>query len=354
MSVSDKNLTAASIRSLRPGTVIQEDIYAFDSTMLIIERGTLLDETKLERLKNLNKKNDLIYITSDGSPTKNRLDTKREALEEEAGYTTLINETVEFFAGIANAKTIENKAIESISHELSNRLETTSPSVILSLINALAPVDEYLQRHCVNTSLLNGLMGKWLGLSKNAIDRLILIGLLHDCGKALMPPSLLGADRRLTTAEFEVIKMHTIRSYELLSAFPEPIRRAARSHHEKVNGRGYPDKLYANNIPAEARITALADIYDAMVSRRSYKEPRSPFSIMAIISKLGGEDLDPKLVNLFLKNMPSELVGKEVFLSDGRVGVVSSYDLKNIEYPVVDINGKQIQTNQELYCTYMC
>ena len=354
MNVSNSRIRATSISSLCPGTLTKEDIYAFDLTLLLVERGTFLDEEKLARLKNLNGKKDLIYTITHDNSLENRIDEERQKLEQETGYANLINETVGLFAGITTDKTVEHKAIKSMSYELSSRLEVTSPATILSLVNALAPVDEYLQRHSINTSLLNGLMGKWLGLTKSTIDRLVLIGLLHDCGKALMPPSILGARRQLTGAEFEVIKMHTIRSYELLSAFPEAIRRAARNHHEKVNGTGYPDRLRLNDIPIESRITALSDIYDAMVSRRSYKEPRSPFSIMALLMKLGGEELDTKLVNLFIKHMPFELVGKQVMLSDGRVGVVFSCDIYNIEYPVVSVDGKDIETNQDLYCTYMC
>ena len=361
MNEPNSNLMAISVSSLSPGTFAKGDIYAFDSTLLLVERGTFLDDEKLERLKNLNSKKDLIYITTYDNPSKSHLkkridliDTRRQEHEKKTGYATLVNETVELFAGISSDKTVEHEAIKDMSHDLSSRIETTSPATILSLINALAPVDEYLQRHCVNTSLLNGLIGKWLGLTKNAIDRLVLIGLLHDCGKALMPPSILSANRRLTGAEFEVIKMHTVRSYELLSAFPEAIRRAARNHHEKVNGTGYPDRLSLKDIPIESRITSLSDIYDAMVSRRSYKEPRSPFSIMALLAKLKGEELDSKLVDLFIKHMPSELIGKQVMLSDGRIGVVSSCDLNNIEYPVVNIDGQEVDTDQELYCTYMC
>ena len=363
MNASDSSLKANSISSLSPGTYIKYDVYSFDSTKLLIESGTFLDEKKLEKLKNLNSNKDLIYTKTFTLPSQNiddnidlsvNIDLKRQNFEKETGYTSLINETVEMFSTITGDKVVEQQAIKDMSHKLSNSLETTSPDTILSLINALAPVDEYLQRHCVNTSLLNGLIGKWLGLTKSTIDRLVLIGLLHDCGKALTPPSILNASRSLTMAEFEVIKMHTINSYELLSEFPEAIRRAVRNHHEKANGTGYPDKLSLSAIPVESRITALSDIYDAMVSRRSYKEPRSPFNIMAFLTKLSGKELDPKLVSLFIKRMPSKLIGKQVMMSDGKIGVVVSYDANNIEYPIINIDGKNIETNKNLYCTYMC
>jgi len=237
--------------------------------------------------------------------------------------------------------------------ELSDRLEVNSPSLILSLINALAPVDEYLQRHCVNVSLLNGLQAQWLGMPKHDVDRLVLAGLLHDCGKALMPPRVLNAPRKLTLIEFEVIKMHVVYSYELLENFPDPVRRAARYHHEKMAGGGYPDKLPRDRITLESRITAVSDVYDAMVSQRAYKKPRSPFRIMAVLAELKDIELDSRLVEVFNKNMPQELINKPVMMSNGSIGAVRAIDPDEIEYPMIEVNGTVIKSGGHLYCTAM-
>jgi HD-GYP domain-containing protein (c-di-GMP phosphodiesterase class II) len=254
---------------------------------------------------------------------------------------------------ITKNKAVDSGALVDVSDELSNRLKSANASTIVSLINALAPVDEYVQRHCVNTGLLNGLIGRWLGLDAEAVDRLVLIGLLHDCGKALMPPSVLNAPRKLSGVEYQVIKNHPIRSYELLADFPDIVRQSARSHHENVDGTGYPDRLMGNDILLEARITAISDIYDAMVSKRAYKTPRSPFSVMAYLLGLAGSVLDAGLVDIFISHMPHELIGKQVMLSDETIGIVRSIDAGEIEYPTVEIEGRRVKTSPDLFCTSM-
>jgi len=356
MDKQTDKLRSTSINLLQTGAYLQDDIYGFDSTRLLAKSGIFLDNDRLHKLKNLNRGSEVIYVTSKTyiKLVKKQADTRRQDLEEKTGYISIKQKSVELLDGIAQNKAVEHKVLLEVSNELSNQLESTSAPTILSLINALAPVDEYLQRHCVNTGLLNGLIGRWLGMSKESVDRLVLIGLLHDCGKAKMPARILNAPRKLTITEYQVIKTHTIRSYELLDGFPDIVRNAARSHHEKVDGKGYPDRLKQNDIPLEALITAISDIYDAMVSQRAYKTPRSPFGVMASISKLAGTELDADLVDLFTKNMPSEIVGKQIMLSDGTVGLVHSFDLQDIEHPTIEVEGQLVQTSPDLFCTSMC
>ena len=351
-------LYAISINYLFDGMIVQEDIYNADASLLLVKNGALLDAEAIERIKNINARRDTIHVSSNTYRTlmdKNppyKIESRRD-LEDAIGYGAVKDKTFELLDEIASKKTVQQEALYSVSAELSHRLEVTSPSTIISLINALAPVDEYLQRHCINVSLLNGLIGRWLGLSKRDVDKLILVGLLHDCGKALVPPKVLNAPRTLTVVEFEVIKMHPVYTYELLTGFPEPLRLASRGHHEKASGAGYPDRLSLEKIPFEACITAVSDIFDAMVSQRAYKKARSPFTIMSVLNKLGNSDLDARLVNIFNRYMPVELVDKPVMMSDGSIGVVRAFDPDDIEYPMIEVNGRIVKSNETLFCTSM-
>jgi len=352
------NLVAVSINLLFDGMEIQEDIYDADGTLLLVKRGATLDEEVIKRIRSINSGRETINVS--GNTYKMLMERlpvvipdSRQEMEKATGYATARDVTFDMLDEISRTHVIEQDALRSVSAELSHRLEVTSPSAILSLINALAPVDEYLQHHCVDVGLLNGLFGRWLGLSKSDVDSLVLIGLLHDCGKALIPPQVLNAPRKLTAVEFEVIKMHPVYSYELLNGFPESVRLASRAHHEKVGGPGYPDRLPSVKIPFEARITAVSDIYNAMVSQRSYKKPRSPFSIMAVLMELSGSELDAKLVDIFVTHMPKELVGKQVSMSDGTIGVVRSYDHADIEYPMIEVDGRVIKSGSHWYCVSM-
>jgi HD-GYP domain-containing protein (c-di-GMP phosphodiesterase class II) len=353
-----RNLIAVSITLLFDGMEVQEDVYDYNAERLIIRKGTTLKDGDIAITKNVNEGMDTIYVSGRTYETLLERSPKVETeslskMEESTGYSAATDVTFELLDDIANDKVPSQEALMSVSADLSNRLEVTSPSTILSLINAMAPVDEYLQRHCIDVSLLNGLIGKWLGLPRKDVDRLVLIGLLHDCGKARIPPQVLNAPRKLTVVEFEVIKMHTVYTYQLLTEFPEDVRRAARCHHEKVSGKGYPDALPRASMPIEACITAISDIYDAMVAQRAYKKPRSPFSVMALLQELAGTELDAGLVKVFIQNMPKELMNKPVLMSDGEIGIVRSYDPNDIEYPMVEIHGRIQKTNEQWHCMSM-
>ncbi len=112
------------------------------------------------------------------------------------------------------------------------------------------------------------------------------------------------------------MKMHTVYSYKITEAFPEPVRLAAMYHHERINGKGYPHSLKDKDIPLAARITAVSDIYDAMGSRRVYKEPVSPFIVLAKILKLRETELDSRIVDLLVEKIPDDLMGKPVAFGD--------------------------------------
>ena len=356
---SGDDLYEISIGMLSEGMEIKGDIFAFDKERVLIKGGTLLNEKIIKMVENFNNGNHHVFVAEDTlnwiydwTADQSASESLNE-MEEATGYGDIKDETFGLLDEITQKQSLRKDALYSVSDKLSEKLEEVAPAKIISLVNALAPVDEYLQRHCLNVSLLNGMFGKWLGLGSEDVDRLMLCGLLHDCGKALIPPQILNVQRKLMAVEFEVIKMHTIHSYNLLSDFPEPVRMAARAHHEKVGEKGYPDGMPPDKIPMEARVTAVSDIYDAMVSQRAYKEPRSPFGVMAMLLELRGVDLDRELVDIFVRNMPHELLNREVIMSDGTIGIVHSYDINNIEYPVISINGHLRNSDEEWYCLSM-
>jgi HD-GYP domain-containing protein (c-di-GMP phosphodiesterase class II) len=146
------------------------------------------------------------------------------------------------------------------------------------------------------------------------------------------------------------MKTHPLHSYDMLSEFPEAVRHGARAHHEKFGGNGYPDNLAGSDISLMAQITAVSDIYDAMVSQRAYKPPRNPFNIIAWIQKLSGTELSQTIVNTFINNMPKEMLQKTVLLSNGDVGIVHQLDYDDLEYPYIRIGSKVFKSNKDVYC----
>jgi len=360
MSGFNENLmVSVSIDHLYDGLVLKDDIFDSSGERLLMKSGNRIDELQIERIKRLNSGHSTIYVT--GRTHKDMM-TKRPAnveievlsdVEDSTGYANTKDETFKKLEEIANDETVNMESLLEVSIELTEQLESMPQDVVMFLINAMAPVDEYLQRHCVNVGMLNGLAGRWLGMAPKEVDKLVMIGFLHDCGKIKIPPKILNAPRKLTRVEYEVVKNHVRHTYDLLSEFPEDIRIAASSHHERLDGSGYADKLTTNLILMEARITAVSDTYDAIVSKRAYQAPKSPFNALAILNSLSGTELDATIVRAFVENIPRDLIGKPVMMSDGTIGVIKEYDLEDIANPTVEVGGRTVKCSDKLFCESM-
>ncbi len=143
---------------------------------------------------------------------------------------------------------------------------------------------------------------------------------LHDVGKVAVPDNVLCKKGRLDAAEFEIMKTHTVRGSDTLEkvtrTFPDNVfinmgLAIARSHHEKWNGNGYPDRLAGGDIPLAARIMAVADVYDALTSQRCYKEAFTHQEALDIIQRDSGTHFDPRIVEAFLEIAPEFDVVRE-------------------------------------------
>ncbi|MEG0778646.1 MAG: HD domain-containing protein [Oscillospiraceae bacterium] len=362
MNILTDELRPIAIDYLFPGMRVTENIYNHDGSVLLVGKGTILTEKNLKMLKRFNSstRNISVYATTyqalldhnTGSPEL----FSQEYLEEAVGYGELKSDTENLLEQIKNSETVSKEQSQQVASGIAQKLQSTDPSLILQCINAPKPIDEYLHRHSVNVSFLNGLIGKWLELPEEDIATLTLAGLLHDIGKTKIPSEIVDFPGKLSPEQFEIMKMHTIYSFELIQnnpLFSESIRLIARHHHEKMNGSGYPDGLKGDNISYFARITAVSDIYDAMVSKRQYKEAQSPFAVMSQLSTEKFSGLDMQIVSVFIERMPMELIGKPVLLTDGSIGKIRFITPNDLGHPLIEINGKLRKTDDEWYCKRM-
>ena len=173
---------------------------------------------------------------------------------------------------------------------------------VVSLAAALEARDGYTIGHGERVAALSVLIGRQLGLSEIRLRALSQGALLHDVGKIGVPDAILHKPGPLTDAEFAVIQEHPVRGDEILnSSNGAAIERAVvRHHHEQFNGNGYPDHLAGEAIPLEARIAAVADVYDALRSARSYREAWSQELATVQIEQDAGTHFDPQCVTAFL------------------------------------------------------
>jgi HD-GYP domain-containing protein (c-di-GMP phosphodiesterase class II) len=130
-------------------------------------------------------------------------------------------------------------------------------------------------------------------------------GWLHDCGKIGVPEAILNFPGPLTTEEFAVIKKHPAWGSEVArqARLPKRVLHVIHYHHERFDGNGYPAGLRGEDIPLEARIVAVADVCDALLSDRPYRPRTAPAEARAVLEQLRGNALDPQIVSLFLQNV---------------------------------------------------
>ena len=184
-------------------------------------------------------------------------------------------------------------------HERDNEIINESIETFTGFIDAKDP---YTNGHSKRVAIYTKLIAKEMGYEGEELDRIYYIALLHDCGKIGVPDSILGKPGRLTDEEFEIIKSHTVRGGEILSSFKslKNVGEGAHYHHERYDGKGYPDGLAGENIPLIARMICVADSFDAMNSNRVYRKRLSGDYIISELENNKGAQFDPKIADIML------------------------------------------------------
>jgi diguanylate cyclase (GGDEF)-like protein/putative nucleotidyltransferase with HDIG domain len=197
-------------------------------------------------------------------------------------------------------KTYHDRLGEQEKH--SSELTSIYDSILEMLAMAIDAKDDVTHDHIQRVKLFARRMGEMVGLSNLEIEALKAGALLHDIGKIGVPAYILNKPGKLTEHEFEQMKMHTIIGADMLSNvdFRYPVVPIVRHHHERWDGRGYPDGLKGEEIPITARILTLVDNYDALRSDRPYKTGMTREEALDYIEQNAGTFFDPQLVKMFL------------------------------------------------------
>ena len=179
--------------------------------------------------------------------------------------------------------------------------------VVHSLADAIDAKDTYTNGHSGRVAMYSKEIAKRYGYSEKAQSDIYMMGLLHDVGKIGVPDAVINKPSKLTDEEYEIIKTHSVRGARMLENIKDmpSLAPGARWHHERYGGGGYPDGLIGNDIQEEARIIAVADAYDAMSSRRSYRDILPQKVVRGEIEKGKGTQFDPKFADIML-NMIDE------------------------------------------------
>jgi putative nucleotidyltransferase with HDIG domain len=211
-----------------------------------------------------------------------------------------------------------NDRTADLERERAN-LQQVAVATLEALVNALEAKDPYLRGHSARVADMAASVAAELKLSDDEIDAVRTAGRLHDIGKIGVREEIITKPGPRTDPEFEEVKRHTTIGAEILAPLLHlgPVIEYVRNHHERWDGKGYPDGLKGEAIPLGARIIGTVEIYDALATSRSYQEKMSPELAVERLGDLAGTVLDPKV----LRALRSVVARKEhlVFLDDPRI-----------------------------------
>ena len=175
--------------------------------------------------------------------------------------------------------------------------------IVEALADAIDAKDTYTNGHSGRVASYSREIAHRYGYSQRKEKNIYIMGLLHDIGKIGIPDAIINKPARLTDEEFNIIKTHPVTGAKILSNILEmpSLAMGAHWHHERYDGKGYPDGISKEDIPEEARIIAVADAYDAMSSRRSYRGIMSQETVRSEIEKGKGTQFDPVFADIMLK-----------------------------------------------------
>lgn len=213
---------------------------------------------------------------------------------------------------------------------------------ILTFAPRMLNMGEYIFHNSIMVALTSYMLARWHGFQSKDWMPIALGGLLHDIGNVKVDPAILSKPSKLSASEVEEMRRHTLYGYAILKNIPalnEGSKLCALQHHEREDSSGYPLSLQGNKIHPYAKVIAVADIFHAMTSQRSYKKAQSPYLVLEQLQKESFGKLDPMLVSTFVNKVTQFHHGTIVRLSDNRVGEIIFTDRANPTRPMVNVNG---------------
>lgn len=320
------------LQHLQPGMVLARSVYYHPTCLPLIVAGQQLSPAMIRKLTELNICG--VYIES-----KFASDIEVKEFIDPKVKQQVTNDLRTLYSGYIHNVPLSSFTIDSMRNIAENLLNyiASKEEFLLNIID-IKDYDTYTYSHSIYVGTLSVLIGMQLNYSQNMLLQLAMAGLFHDIGKLDISLDIINKKGPLTPEEFNEIKTHpkkAVSRLEFSQKIPNIVLSAIESHHEKYNGTGYPYGLEGDNIPIYGRILALADVYDALTSSRSYRRAWLPNEAVEYMMGCGGTHFDHDILKAFLKIIAAYPVGTIVQLSNGSLAVVIQNSQEHILRPVI-------------------
>lgn len=304
---------------LKPGMVLGRDIIR-DSKLSMLKKGIVLTDEYIKYFKENGYMG--IYVLDEFSKDIEIEDTVRPEVFQE---------------GI---KAVEENNVGALVNTSVTIVQDVFEKKDLSVdLFDLRSFDDYTYHHSVNVAVYAVAVGRAMNLDKENIKFLSEAAIAHDLGKSKIPKEILNKHGKLTDEEYKIMQAHPEKSVEILNQSPmisAYVKQAVLMHHENENGSGYPLHKEGKDIPLLAKIIHVVDVYDALTSRRPYKDPYPPANAYEYLVGGAGNLFDRKVLDAMETVIPAYPTGINVILSNGQPGIVARHT-DNIMRPVVKL-----------------
>jgi len=325
-------LDKLNIDDIMPNSVLAQDVFGqIDNTSLpLLRKGSIISAEYLYKLKERNinylyvkRKISGILLSEPGTNPHARFSIPYE--KSKSSVSPIVRKdavkslrALHIVSQGSDAQATAN-AVNHLCDVLTKIVDGLHTSKTVN-IHQLQSVDEYIYHHTLSVVVISLAIGQGLGLGKTTLFNIAQCALMHDVGKYLTPPEVLNKKELLNESELQTVKRHAVTGFEYMKKsdmLTETHRQAIVLHHEKIDGTGYPLGMKGEKIPLWSRIIAVADVYDAMTSRRPYRDALSPSEAYEYIQGLAYYSFDFDIVRAFINKMEFYPVGCIIELSSG-------------------------------------
>lgn len=338
-----------NVSQLIPGMILAEDVYT-PRKERILSRNTIISQKNIMKLKLSTIKEVIVYIPKNlveqhinNEPVKeNDLKKTIEFKKFKKTYTEstdVLKSTLQGILGYSNDKFDSSLLLQtssSLLKECRNSLRT------FDMLQCMHESSDLVYVHSMNVTLICASFASWLNLSTEDMQQLMLAAMLHDIGKLQIPQDIIHKSTALTQDEYIMIQKHPILGYELAKnlELDHRIMDAIIMHHERCDGSGYPYRRFSKEISEFAKIIAIADVYDAMTSKRIYRNEICPFEVIRNFEKDGFQKYDAAYLLPFLESLALAHINATVRLSNSLVGEVIMINRLALSRPIVKVNNQ--------------
>lgn len=321
---------------LKPGMVLAKEVNISKGNnfkFVLLTNGQMLSDAYINKIKSYDIYG--AYIQNDGFEDLNVKPILNDEIKNKTikSIKKIFNNTEK---GIRKVGPAEINEISKIVDELISELNTKKD--LSYNLGEFKNHDNYTYTHCLSVSLLSILTGISLGLSKKMLHDLGMSALLHDIGKMVIPLEIINKPSKLSKEEFNIMKEHPLNGVkQLQNLVSNDILQGIETHHENLDGSGYPYGKKEKDISLYGKIISICDVYDALTSRRAYRNPCIPSEAIEYLMGCVGSKFDYEIMTIFLKNITAYPVGTLVRLSNGKTCVVVKNYKENIMRPLVRV-----------------